>query len=355
MADVQTVLGPVPHTGLGPTTMHEHVLVDGSFRNREEACRSPAWHEPVGLCTHAALRSDLSLHRDNLILTADHMERELRLLAESGTRTLLDVTAVGLRGELAALPDLSRRTGLHIVASTGFYKRSSWPAGIRDWSAQRLRQHMRTEIDEAVTGTDFRAGHVKCGLGDLGEDDERCLRACATVAAERGLSLTVHPSFSDPAGPARIVRIAADAGLAPDRVVVAHCDGFMVELSLRRLVTDPSSWGLRLDQLREVLGLGATASVDCFGHAWSDERRGQLVEADWQRLAGLYRLLQEGYAGQLVLGCDVARKMLTRRYGGHGYTRVNDWVLPTLRDLGVPEGQIEQLTVANPARILGRR
>jgi phosphotriesterase-related protein len=355
VAEAQTVLGPVDCGDLGVTAMHEHVLVDGTSRRRPHEADHESWHEPVSLRTLAALRANPSLHRDNLVLEFGDMNYELSLLAASGTRSLLDVTALGLRGEIARLPELSRNSGINIIASTGFYSESRWPAEIHGWDEPQFKKHMSAELTGAVEGTEFIAGHVKCGANAMSAKEIMSLRASAAIAAEYGVSLTVHPSLSDPAGPVRIAQIAMASGLRPERLVVAHCDGFMTELSLPRLVEDPGTWNLRLDKVRELLGLGVTASIDCFGHSWSDEARGHLVEADWQRLAGLVQLLREGYAAQIVLSCDVAKKMLTRRYGGHGYTRVNDWVVPSLLRHGVAQSHIDQMLVRNPARILARQ
>lgn len=351
---VETVLGPVEASQLGRTAMHEHVLVDGTSRRREQASKFSDWELPVSLQTHAAMRSNPSLHRDNLILECDHMVDELRLLAESGTQSLLDVTAVGLRGDIARLPEVSRRAQVQIVASTGFYKESSWPEEIRAWKGPQFERHMATELGDAVRGADFKAGHVKCGLSTMSAAELDCLRTSAAVAVGNGVSMTIHPSFGDPAGPVRAAKLAIEAGLPPERIVIAHCDAFLCELSLPRLIVDPASWGLRLDKVKAVLDTGVTASIDCFGQAWTDELYGWITESDWQRLAGLFQLLGQGYSGQLVVSCDIAKKMLTRRFGGHGYTRVNDWVIPQLLELGVPRADIDQMLVRNPARILER-
>jgi len=69
-------------------------------------------------------------------------------------------------------------------------------------------------------------------------------------------------------------------------------------------------------------------------------------------LAGLVALLQRGYAEQLVLGCDVYMKSLTRRYGGDGYRRLPAAIIPILRDCGVSDCAIRHMTVGNPARLL---
>jgi phosphotriesterase-related protein len=45
-------------------------------------------------------------------------------------------------------------------------------------------------------------------------------------------------------------------------------------------------------------------------------------------------------------------KMLTRRGGGEGYCRLTRWAIPTLRQLGVSELEIDRLTCGNPAQLL---
>ena len=73
---------------------------------------------------------------------------------------------------------------------------------------------------------------------------------------------------------------------------------------------------------------------------------------DWQRMAGLVKLIEEGHAPQLVVGTDTFVKLLLRRFGGDGYCRLTNFVAPTLESVGVPAETVRQITVENPARIL---
>lgn len=93
-------------------------------------------------------------------------------------------------------------------------------------------------------------------------------------------------------------------------------------------------------------------SVDCFGRYWDAEALGECAIADWQRMAGLVALIRDGHTRQLVLGTDTFVKFLLRRFGGDGYCRLTSFVVPTLKSVGVSAEEIEQVTVANPARIL---
>ena len=79
-----------------------------------------------------------------------------------------------------------------------------------------------------------------------------------------------------------------------------------------------------------------------------------MAESDWQRLAGMVALIESGYSSQIVLGTDSGFKHCLRSYGGESYAHLWNYVVPKLRDLGVSEYDIRQMTVENPARLLAR-
>ena len=47
-------------------------------------------------------------------------------------------------------------------------------------------------------------------------------------------------------------------------------------------------------------------------------------------LAGLLKLIKLGYGKQLVVGCDIYQKIQTQGWGGHGYSRILDYLKPLL-------------------------
>jgi phosphotriesterase-related protein len=118
------------------------------------------------------------------------------------------------------------------------------------------------------------------------------------------------------------------------------------------LVLDPSSWRLNIDFAKELLDQGFNLSIDSFGHYHNAEPIGNVITADWQRMAGLVALMNAGYCSQIVLGTDVFLKILTRRGGGDGYCRLTDFVIPWLRRLDIDESLINKLIIENPFRLL---
>ncbi|MBC8016188.1 MAG: phosphotriesterase, partial [Sporomusaceae bacterium] len=89
-----------------------------------------------------------------------------------------------------------------------------------------------------------------------------------------------------------------------------------------------------------------------FGFEADNELLGIAHYPDWYTLSGMAALIREGYADQLVIGNDVFTKLATRRYGGDGYRRLADFVVPALKRCGVSDNDINKITVENPARIL---
>ncbi len=358
--EVITVAGPVAPEALGITSMHEHVLADGSCYAWEPERVPTALAEgaagELALERLGAIGRQIEVNRDNLVVDdPDLVTAELAEFRQAGGRTVVDMSVPGMRVDARALAQISARSGVQIVAGTGMYIGASRPPQLRDASIEVLADWMAGEIEQGIDGSGVRAGQIgELGVTGLDAADERLLRAGVRAAALTGVSISIHPGFEDGCDGRAIADVLEAEGCEPGRIVIGHGDAFFSEHSLARLVDDPGSWELRLDYHRELLGRGFNISIDCFGHDWGREDEGWVIETDWQRLAGLVALLREGYADQLVIGCDVFTRSLHRRGGGTGYRYLLDWVLPRLRESGVEEAAIEKLTRSNPARLLAR-
>jgi predicted metal-dependent phosphotriesterase family hydrolase len=66
----------------------------------------------------------------------------------------------------------------------------------------------------------------------------------------------------------------------------------------------------------------------------------------------LLELLSRGYGDRILLSQDVCHNSQLHRYEGNGYTYLQTTFLPRLRERGVADAEIEQLTVVNPRRVL---
>lgn len=313
MAHAQTVLGPIDPAELGFTLPHEHTAI-------------ALWHVPD--------RWDYwELTADEPVITA-----ELARYRDLGGRTLVDVTPAGVGRDAAWLVRLARATGLNLVLSAGWYRDAYYPPtlDVDRRSVDSLAEELVAEIEGglAVAG---QAERVRPGIiGEIGTDkpwltarEERVHRAVARAARRTGLGITTHAVMS-PVGLAQLDVFEAE-GVDPGRVVIGHADSYPI----------PEHW-------LEIVRRGASLELDFLGMSFTPmERHGEPRIIDL-----LLDLLSRGHGDRVLLSQDVCHNQQLRHYEGNGYTYLQETFLPRLRARGVRDAEIEQLTVANPRRIL---
>ncbi len=356
MAEIMTVMGPIIPEKLGFTDMHTHILWDG----KSSLKKFGNWEIPEDKADIPVKMEDIGLLRRNPVLSSDNIQMkdtetmvdEVLLYKKNGGSSLLEMDPPGLRYNVQGLRSISEKTGVHIIASTGFYLEGSWPHRFRNMSIEEYISYMKKEIEEGIEDTDIKAGHIKIAINNLSLQQEKALRAAARVALMTGLALTIHPGFGIGSDGRRIIQILLEEKMNLKKTTIAHAQHFFVESDLKKLILDPASWKLHLDNARELLLAGANIAIDTFGHMWSIEMIGFERPTEWQRLAGLVALIKEGYSNQIVLGTDTFFKILLVKYGGEGFSRLLSSVIPILKELQVSDYDIHKLTVENPARIL---
>ena len=152
----------------------------------------------------------------------------------------------------------------------------------------------------------------------------------------------------------------------PERTVFAHMQSFVTNDNLRNQVINPDGrFVVDLDFFKKVLDEGYILSFDTFG-TWvgfeifeflldgdvPNAFEGNGGQSDVEVLAMVYFLIQQGYSNQIVLSQDCYAKNHLRTFGGHGYTRISNYIVPLLRNVGVGEDAISDMVVGTPARLL---
>ena len=309
MAHVMTVRGPVDPGELGFTLPHEHTQIH-------------LWQIPS--------RWDYwELTRDEPVIL-----EELRLFREAGGTALADVTLPGTGRDPGWLLRLSERSGLHLVMGGGWYRTAYYPPEtlIERRSVESLAEELVAEAMGGVGDTGIRIGI----LGEIGTDkpwitpaEERVHRAVARASRRTGLAITTHAVMSD-VGAAQLT-IFEEEGVDPGRVVIGHADSYPV-----------------LDHYLSLIDRGASIEFDFLGMSFTPtEKHGEGRVIDL-----LLELLHRGHADRILLSQDVCHNSQLRHYEGNGYTYLQTTFLPRLRERGVSAAEIDQLTIANPRRIL---
>jgi phosphotriesterase-related protein len=336
-----TVLGPVRPDQLGPTTTHEHLLIDFTlmFRLPEDTGEKLKAHQPLSMENLGWVRYDPFRNRDNLeVLDEGVAVSEALLFKARGGRTIVDATTIGIGRNPGALARIARATGLNIIMGAGYYVDRAQPDGMDDRSEADLGDEMASDIVDGVGDTGVRAGII----GELGcswplTGNERKVLAGAAMAQRRtGAAILIHPGRNTRA-PFEILDVLAEAGADIGRVIMGHLD--------RTILDD--------DVLLELAGRGAYLEFDLFGWETSYYSLADLdMPSDAQRIGYVKGLVEQGHAEQVVLAHDVCTKHRQSRYGGHGISHILENIVPRMRERGISAEDVNSMLVDNPARAL---
>jgi phosphotriesterase-related protein len=317
MPTVNTVLGPVQTTDLGFTLIHEHVGTNAAGLRHTY----PEFIDREGLLEQSA--------------TA--MQEAYR----EGVRTIVEVSTFDLGRDINLIQEVSRRSGIQIIAATGNHLAVPRPFG--EVSPDVIAPLYIKEIEEGIEGTGIKAGIIKVASdrGGITPPQEVILRAAARTHHHTGLPISTHTWSPDRVGEQQ-VRILEEEGVDLSRVYIGH-----------------SNDDTDLDYLLGLLQKGVWLGMDRYpgGH-----RPGT---PDWaQRTAIVKQLMDAGYTHRLMLSHDYsvpkARygtevQEARRRANPDGYNFISRRVLPRLMELGATEQDIQQLMVENPRRFFEGR
>lgn len=332
---VETVRGPVRPGDLGPTLMHEHLLVDTRTAADKEASHAAV---PLGLHNYYLARRNND-HPQCLVLdSVSEAVDELAHFAAVGGRTVVEVTPVCLGRNPAGLVEISAASGVQVVMGAGFYDHDYHTDSVHELAVEQLAEVIVADCEEGVG-----AGQVKAGvIGEIGlswpatDCEHKVLTAAARAQARTGRLLIVHPG-RDPAAPRWALDRAEDAGADPARVALAHLD---------RTLEDPAA-------VAELAGRGAYVSFDLFGsessfYPYSDFA----MPNDAGRLRLIRAVANLGQIAKVLVSHDIYAKTHLMRYGGEGYAHILRDVAPVMDRFGIDAAMRWQLLVDNPAAAL---
>lgn len=336
MTQVVTVTGPVASTKLGTCLSHEHILNDvTSWWHRTESLGldpDEFARKKVGLDDIWDLRHDPFGNRDNCRL--DDLEvavEEVARFAALGGRTIIEATGMGIGRDLAGLRTVSQRSGVQIVAGTGFYLEASQPAEIASSTVDRIAELILADIRDGQDGV--RPGIIgEIGVSDrFTEAEQRSLRAACLAQRETGLPLQVHLPAWFRLGD-DVLDLVEGMGVAPRAVVLCHMN--------------PS--GPDPDYQHRLMDRGAWIQYDMVGAELFYADQGVQCTSDEEDAANIAALVRGGFGERLLVSSDIFLKSLLRRYGGPGYGHVLQYFVPRLERHGLSADEVEQLLVRNP-------
>lgn len=336
---IHTVLGPIEPSELGRTSMHEHLISDIRIWSRpsEEA---PPEGVPMGPALMGYLRWNALSVPENLMLTdVDVAVAELVDAKAAGAGAVLELTLGGMGRRLDLLQEISRRSGVHVLAGGGFYVQQTHPEWIASASVDEIAAHLVGELTDGIDGTGVRPAL----LGEIGtsfpitDDEWKVVRAAGIAGAETGAAVYVHLSFRGKPGIPVFDALAAE-GMDPSRIIIGHLDEYWDE-----------------SYHRDIAERGAVLAYDTWGSEFHYGRPDQRNPSDPERFAMVEWLIEQGFAGQLIIGADVWAQANLKHNGGLGYDHLFRRVAPHITRLaGGDRSVIDTILLDNPRRLLDR-
>jgi phosphotriesterase-related protein len=306
------VLGDIDAAQLGVTYAHEHLVIDGG--------------RPVQLFPDFRLDS------------VEAAVAELAPAQALGLRAVVDAMPADCGRNVEKLAEISRRSGVHVVAPTGlhherYYHDRHWSAIL---AAGDIADLFVADVEDGIDANDYagpvvrrtpyRAGVVKIA-GDaerLTPIEERVFAAAAAAHVRTGVPILTHCEGGT-AGPLQ-ARFLAERGALPGNVVLSHTDK-VVDRGYQR----------------EIFATGAMVEYDQ-GFRWkAGQANGTLTLLEWA--------FEDGFGDRVVIGMDAARQGYWTTHGG---TPGMAWLLgdfaAAMAARGIGPAEQGLLFVANPAR-----
>ncbi len=315
---INTVTGPITPDDLGPTLMHEHLVIGHS-----------GWESDT-------IRPGLK-RSEMLAVCVDKIQQ----LQARGIKSMVDPCPNDLGRDVELMAEAAEKTGLQIVCATGLYTeeegaapywrfRKMFGGNVEDMAELFVR-----ELTEGIAGTGIRAGIIKVGTGhpEISDYEKDILLAAAMAARETGAPITTHTSMGRLGDQQQEILIGQ--GVPAHRIIIGHSCG-----------TTDHDYHLR------IVNAGSYVGFDRFGIEY--------FVSDAERAKALTALINKGKGSRIIVSHDSvwcwrgdqvpSPEMRANMASIFNPCRFHDNIIPMLKSMGVDDRQIEMLLVDNPRR-----
>jgi len=315
---VQTVLGLLDASQLGYTLAHEHIADAPDVLKR--------WPKEWGGRTEFSARA----------------VEKLKGIKAAGIGAIADLTTYDVGRDIRFLEEVSRKSGLPMIAATGqrFFPPRVADVAMPARTIDGLAAYFIKEIEQGIDGTGIKAGVIKIGIitKDPTALEETGLRAAARASKATGAPIRTHTDARNRAGESHAAILESE-GIDPARVSFDHSDDsgdidYFLGLARR-------GYSLGMDHVHRGL------SAD-FKPAF--EKRADCIK----------KLIDAGFAGKIFLSTDSefggallpqeAREWRETIDPPDGMLFETRKLIPYLKQIGVSDRDIRTITVENPRR-----
>jgi phosphotriesterase-related protein len=251
----------------------------------------------------------------------DYMVEEMRIAKGEGITCIVDGGHPDMGRDIDFLRQMSQQSGLPIVAGGGFYTQPFYPKDISTMSEEQIYQGLLKQVDTEPIGV----------FGEIGswdyitKDERKVFRAIGRASVTTNLSIFTHTGIPGKSALEQL-DILEDAGADPKKICIGHLGN----------LTDPN-----VEVHRAVCRRGAFIGFDRQGSA-----------GDTQQVPLVMKLIEAGYADNLLFASDLSAIQQTKKGGGPGYARTLTVFVPKVKAAGASDDVLRQIMNDNPRRFL---
>jgi len=312
MSRIVTVLGEIAPESLGYCQSHEHVCIVKGY---------PA-----------------SVHPAQCIDDRDKSTEELEIFRRAGGNTIVDAQPIGAGRDANFLAEVSKRSGVHVISSTGFHKMMFYPEDhwvyrfdedtLAALYISELREGMFVGADsgEPIERTIHKAGQLKVAMDVCGltPQYEKLFSAAAQAAAETGAPLMIHVDIGSDA--LMMFDFLTKRSVKPAQMIFCHMDRATPDLAHHM----------------ELMKQGAYLEYDTIAR--------DKYHDDTREIEILRYMLDADLGDQILMSLDVTRERLTSYGGEPGLDYILREFIPKAEASGIGTEQMKRIFHENPAR-----
>jgi phosphotriesterase-related protein len=314
---IRTLLSDIaPDSVRGSILFHEHLSI------RYPLTRALA--EKAGRPVPASFTDDVDL-----------MVEETRAAGADGVGVIVDGGHPDMDRDLAALTRIAKESGVHVVASGGFYMLRNYPPEIATKTVDQIADDLVSDARAQRLGA---FGEIGQQGGVLTDDEKKVFTAVAKAQARTGIPIFTHNAYTG----VRVVDppVPMDAALKQlDLLEAAGADLRHVAIGHVCCLDDPNVATARALARRGVFVGFDRVTINA-------------IIPDEKRVAMVLAFLEAGHADKLLLSSDFSTGRALKKNGGPGIAQTVTAFGPMLTKAGVSEAVLRRILTDNPRRFL---
>jgi len=313
---INTVTGQITPDQLGPTLMHEHLMI-GSVGWESDTIRP-------------------GLDREEMMSVC--LEKIGQIQAR-GIKSMVDPCPNDMGRDVEFMGEAAVKTGLQIICATGLYHEHEGGApywrlrALMGGGVEDIAELFIKELTEGIGDTGIKAGIIKVatGVGEITQYEKTILQAAAMAAGETGAPITTHTTEGQLGDQQQA--ILKEHGVPAHRIIIGHSCGSTDHDYHTRIVNEGSYIGF--DRI------GVTPLVP-------DEERAKSIMA----------LITKDKIAQIIVSHDSvwcwrggqisSPEVKAYMESMLNPCRFHDDMIPILKSMEADDRQIEMLLVDNP-------